>query len=252
MVLDALGTAGLTAVFSMLALVGLTALDDGRGWAVLTVRLLAIPESFGIGGTGGREGGFMSVESFRIELPDWDWSPELVPGLLPIADDGRDDTMGLSGGLKKLDRRRRYAGDGGIFAMESMVRSARDMGPFDSEGVLGSGDRSQSSSCPSRNAVPDEVRDPDRRDSKSPTPSSCSDRLVVVDVDLLDTTRDVGTCRASDDFVVVDGVRVGFFAGAGTALDVNGRVVEGVLAVGMPLERGLFRLFIDGRVRMAD
>jgi hypothetical protein len=39
----------------------------------------------------------------------------------PIAEPGRDG-MGLSA-LKKLDLRLRYAGDGGIFAIDSIVRS---------------------------------------------------------------------------------------------------------------------------------
>jgi hypothetical protein len=69
---------------------------------VLTVRLPAVAESFGIGGTGGLEGGFMPVRPFRAGV-----GPELVPGLLPMAEDGRDEAIGLSGGLKKLDRRLR-------------------------------------------------------------------------------------------------------------------------------------------------
>lgn len=45
--------------------------------------------------------------------------------LLPPLDDGGREPPGLSG-LKKLDLRRRFAGDGGIFAIDSTVRSANE------------------------------------------------------------------------------------------------------------------------------
>jgi hypothetical protein len=51
--------------------------------------------------------------------------------LLPPFDDGGREPIGLSG-LKKLDLRRRFAGEGGILAIDSTVRSAND-----GRGVLG-------------------------------------------------------------------------------------------------------------------
>ena len=56
--------------------------------------------------------------------------------LSPIAEPGLD-CMGLSE-LKKLDLRLRYAGEGGIFAIESIVRSTSEGRDVGWRGVLGS------------------------------------------------------------------------------------------------------------------
>jgi hypothetical protein len=67
-------------------------------------------------------GGILGISSFESDLL-----------LFPVDDCGRE-FIGLSG-LKKLDLRRRFAGEGGIFAIDSTVRSANDgrLGVFGSE-----------------------------------------------------------------------------------------------------------------------
>jgi hypothetical protein len=98
--------------------------------------------------------------------------------LNPIADGGLDITIGLCC-EKKLDLRLVFAGEAGTFAIDSIVRSARDKRGFlgsDAITVLASGD----SSSPTRVSTLDDALEPDLK-------AFCS--LVVVSLESLLAAR---------------------------------------------------------------
>jgi hypothetical protein len=173
----------------VLALVGDVALLVCRGGAVLTLRLFTVVgvdlvNNDTLGFARKVFVGLSALASFR--------SPFILP---PIADAGRDG-MGLSG-LKKLDLRRRIAGDWGILAIDSIVRSTRDGRDFErAGGVHGSIEDGLVSETtgpsllwtPARDPARDDAREADLNPSRLPTASSASLLLA-------DTTRFRGCGR---------------------------------------------------------